>query len=465
MGQRFVACDREQSFLMPLDVRGWLPRRHLAWFVIDAVAEMDLEAFYVAYRVDGRSRPPYDPAMMVAVLLYAYARGIRSSRVIERACEEDVAFRVLAAQRCPDHATLARFVERHEHAIAGLFGEVLTLCARSGLAKVGVIAVDGTKVNANASRNENLEYEQLAREILEEAKAVDAAEDELYGEARGDELPPEFETAQGRRGWLREAKQRLEAERAANPQPVARSRPKRLKDAKRRLEEELWTEVRANRAYEAYRARGRMKDGRRFGGPPKPYTPPATPEGRVNVTDPDSKVVKGLRGWMQGYNGQAVVNEHQVILAAEVETVGADFGHLEPMLDAAQRELAGAGVTDTPDVLLADAGYWHGKQMERIVDRGIQVLIPPDTSRRRTSRRNWDGGHYDFMRRVLATDRGGTLYRKRQPMIEPVFAQVKFNRGLARFRRRGRGAVRTEWRLITATHTLLKLHRHALAAA
>jgi hypothetical protein len=402
---------------------------------------------------------------VVALLLYAYARGIRSSRVIERACEEDVAFRVLAAQQRPDHATLARFVERHQEAIAGLFGEVLTLCARSGLVKVGVIAVDGTKVQANASRDENLDYEQLAREIVEEARAVDAAEDELYGEARGDELPPEFATAQGRRGWLREAKQRLDAERAANPQPVSRSRPKRLKEAKRRLEEELWTEVRANQAYEAYRARGRMKDGRRFGRPPDPYQPPATPEGRINVTDPDSHVVKGLRGFLQGYNAQVVTNEQQVVLAAEIETVGADFGHLEPMLDAAQRELHAAGVEDTPNVLLADAGYWHGEQMERIVDRGIQVLIPPDTSRRRTTRRNWEGGHYDFMRRVLASERGGELYRKRQPMIEPVFAQTKFNRGLDRFRRRGRGAVRAEWRLITATHNLLKLHRHALTTA
>jgi transposase len=286
MGQRFVACDREQSFLMPPDVREWLPPGHLAWFVIDAVAEMNLEAFYGAYRVDGRSRPPYDPAMMVALLLYAYARGIRSSRVIERACEEDVAFRVLAARQRPDHATLARFVERHQEAIAGLLGEVLTLCARSGLAKVGVIAVDGTKLHANASRDENRDYEQVAREIVEEAKALDAAEDERFGEARGDELPPEFATAQGRRGWLREAKQRLEAERAASPQPVPRSRPERLREAKRRLEEELWSEVRANRAYEAYRARGRMKDGRRFGRPPYPYQPPASPEGRINLNDP-----------------------------------------------------------------------------------------------------------------------------------------------------------------------------------
>jgi hypothetical protein len=265
---------------------------------------------------------------------------------------------------------------------------VLTLCARSGLATVGVIAVDGTKVHANASRNENLDYEQLAREIVEEAKAVDGAEDERYGEARGDELPSEFATAQGRRGWLREAKQRLEAERAANPHPVPRSRPKRVREAKRRLEEELWSEVRANRAYEAYRARGRMKDGRRFGRPPDPYQPPATPEGRINVTDPDSRVVKGLRGFLQGYNAQAVTNEHQVALAAEIETVGADFGHLEPMLGATQRELAAAGVGDAPAVLLADAGYWHGEQMQRFTDRGIDVLIPPDTSRRRTTRRN-----------------------------------------------------------------------------
>lgn len=222
MGQRFVACDREQSFLMPPDVREWLPANHLAWFVIDAVGEMDLAAFYAAYRGDGRSRPPYDPAMMVALLLYAYARGIPSSRVIERACVEDVAFRVIAAQQRPDHSTIARFVQTHQDALAGLFGEVLTLCARSGLAQVGVIAIDGTKVAANASRDENLDYEQVAPELVEHAIATDQAEDERSGEARGDELPPEFSTTAGRRGWLREAMQRLEAERSANPQPVAR---------------------------------------------------------------------------------------------------------------------------------------------------------------------------------------------------------------------------------------------------
>jgi transposase len=170
MGQHFIACDREQTFLMPPDVRDWLAEGHLAWFVIDAVAEMNLDVFYVAYRQDGSSRPAYDPAMMVALLLYAYARGTRSSRQIERGCEEDVALRVLAAQQRPDHATIARFVDRRQDAIAGLFGEVLSLCAKNGLASVGVIAVDGTKVPGNASRNATVDYEQLAREILEEAK-------------------------------------------------------------------------------------------------------------------------------------------------------------------------------------------------------------------------------------------------------------------------------------------------------
>jgi transposase len=454
MGQRFVACDREQSFLMPPDVRHWLPENDLVWFVIDAVSEMRLEAFYGAYRRDGRSRPAYDPAMMVGRLLYAYARGIRSSRAIERACEEDVAFRVLAAQQRPDHATIARFVERHEQAIGGLFGEVLAPCAKSGVAKVGVIAVDGTKLHANASRDENRHYEQIAREILEEAKATDAAEDELYGDARGDELPEQLRTGEGRRAWLREAKRRLEAEREREARPVPRSRPKRLKQAKRRLEEELWTEVRANAAYERYRS-GRMKDGRRFSRPPDPYTPPVTPDGGVNVGDPDSRVVKGLRGFIQGYNAQAVTNVHQIVIAAEVMTAAPDLGHLEPMLDAAQRELQAAGVSDRPEVLLADAGYWHQQQMERIIDRGIQVLIPPDASKRKGARRGWEGGYCAFMRRVLAGERGGELYRQRQPMIEPVFGQTKLNRGIDRFRRRGRAAVRTEWRLITATHNLL----------
>jgi Transposase domain (DUF772) len=218
---------------------------------------------------------------VIVAPFHAYARGIRSWRVIERACVEDVAVGVVAAQRRPDHATIARFIERHETAMAGLFGEVLLLCARSGLARVGVIAIDGTKVHATAGRDANVDDEQLAREIIEEARAIDAAEDELYGDARGDELPEELATGEGRRAWLREAKRRLERRRAERPQPVARWRPRRVKEAKRRREEELFTEVRANAAYEAYRARDRMRNGRRLGAhsPPTPYAPPATRRG------------------------------------------------------------------------------------------------------------------------------------------------------------------------------------------
>jgi hypothetical protein len=284
----------------------------------------------------------------------------------------------------------------------------------TGLVQVEVIAVDGTKVHANASQHANRDYERIAREILEEAGRVDAEEDERFGDRRGDELPPELSTSQGRRGWLRDAKRRLDERRAEQARPIPASRPARLKDAKRRLEEELWTECEANAAYEAYRARGRMKDGRRFGRPPDPYQPPATPAGVINVTDPDSRNVKTSRGWVQGDNAQAVVTAEQIVIAAEVTVDSPDFGHLEPMVTAAQAELAHAGIRDTPQVVLADAGYWHQVQMETIVDRGMQVLIPPDAGKRKGTRPGWDGGLYAFMRRVLATDRGGGLYAKRQ---------------------------------------------------
>jgi transposase len=467
MAQNFIACDREQELLLPPSLREWLPEGHLAWFVIDAVGQLDLTAFYAPYRADGHGRAAHEPAMMVALLLYCYAIGERSSRRIERRCVEDVATRVICANQAPDHTTIARFRQRHEAALGELFGEVLALCAEAGLAQVGLIAIDGTKVHANASQHANRDYERLAREILEEADAVDAAEDERFGDARGDELPPELATSQGRRGWLREAKRRLDEKRAAEARPIPRSRPERLRESKRRLEEEHRVECQANADYEAYRARGVMRDGRRFGAPPKPYRPPATPAGKINVTDPDSRNVKTPRGYLQGYNAQAAVNEHQIVVAAEINPDSPDFGHLEPMVDAARRQLAAAGVAAKPEAVVADAGYWHQAQMESIVAQGIPVLIPPDAGKRKGTRPGWDGGPYAFMRRVLETTLGNTLYRKRQVTVEPVFAHTKFNRRIDRFQRRGRSACHSEWRLITATHNLLKLHRHhtALAAA
>ena len=197
MPPNFIGCDREQVLLMPPSLQDWLPQNHLVWFVLDAVEEMDLRAFYAAYRGAGVGRPAHDRAVMVALLLYAYSRGQRSSRRIEQACVEDIAHRVICVNEVPDHTTIARFRQRHEHAIAGLFSDVLRLCADAGLAGVGLVAVDGTKVHADASHHANRDYDQIAREILAEADAVDAEEDERFGNRRGDELPLETYDGQG----------------------------------------------------------------------------------------------------------------------------------------------------------------------------------------------------------------------------------------------------------------------------
>lgn len=465
MPQNFLTCDRDQPLLLPPDLRDWLPEDHLAWFVIEAIEELDLEPFYACYRADGHGRAAHEPKMMLTLLAYAYAVGERSSRGVERRCREDVAFRVICANQVPDHATIARFRVRHEGALADLFGQVLGLCAEAGIVEVGVLAVDGTKLEASASNHATRSYERIAAEILAEAGRIDAAEDEVHGEARGDELPEQLTSREGRRAWLREAKERLEAERAAKPEPVPRERPQRLELCRRRLVEDWQTECRANRDYEAYRARGVMKDGRRFGRPPNPHTPPTQPEGKINLTDPDSKNMKAYRGYVQGYNAQAVTTSNQIIVAAEIAPDGLDFAQLDPMISAAERELEGAGVTEFPEVVLADAGYWSNEHIDALRERGITPLVAAGADRGKGPRKTRLGGAYDFMRRALASEKGGDLYSRRQAMIEPVFAQIKQTRRAGRFRRRGRAAVRSEWRLIAATHNLLKLHRHALAAA
>jgi transposase len=520
MLQNFIACDREQALLLPPSLLDWVPPDHLVWTVLASVEEMDLTSFYEVYRPDGHGRPAYDPKVMVALLFYACAQGIRSSRAIERKCREDVAFMVITAMRVPDHSTIAEFRKRHERALAGLFTDVLGMCEKAGLVKVGVIAIDGTKISANASMGANHGYERIARELLDEVDEADRREDEMYGQARGDELPEQLCTPEGRRAALREAKRELDAEREAagneggalgdegdwdgeeqrlvafdldrerilngeqgrrgwmregrhqldelrrqQAQPIAASRADRLQESKRRLEEEHRVELETNAAYEAYKARGVMRDGRRFGKPPKPYVPPAEPTGTINTTDPDSRIVRTTgQPARQGYNAQAAVNEHQVIVAAEVTIDSPDFGHLEPMVDATQRELEAIGVSSLPETVVADPGYWHKPQMENIVTRGIQVLIPPDSGLRAQPRPGWNKGLYAFMRMVLSTECGQAVYRRRMATVEPVFGQIKFNRGFDRFQRRGLSAVTSEWRLTAATHNLLKLHKHQIAA-
>lgn len=221
MPQNFLTCDRDQPLLLPPDLRDWLDEDHLAWFVIEAIDELDLEPFYAAYRADGHGAAAHEPKMMVGLLAYSYAVGERSSRGIERRCREDVAFRVICANQIPDHATIARFRARHQEALADLFGQVLGLCASAGLVEVAVLAVDGTKLEASASNHATRSYEQIAAEILAEAGRIDQAEGELYGDARGDELPEQLASREGRRAWLREAKERLEP---SEPQRQSRCR-------------------------------------------------------------------------------------------------------------------------------------------------------------------------------------------------------------------------------------------------
>src|SRR4051812_39362762 len=221
MCARFIGADRDQVFLMPPSLRDWVPEGHLVWTVLDAVGELDLSAFYAAYRADGHGRPAYEPSLMVGLLLYGYARGTRSSRAIERGCVEDVAYRVAAGNLAPYHSTIAEFRCRHERALGEVFSGVLGLCAKAGLASVGIVAIDGTKMSANASVNANRDFGQIAREILEEAAETDRREDELYGQARGDELPEHLHTREGRRKALREAKERLDRERGRAPEAAA----------------------------------------------------------------------------------------------------------------------------------------------------------------------------------------------------------------------------------------------------
>jgi transposase len=493
-----------KRFLLPPSLRDWLAEDHLAWFVLDTVVRLVLTPFFAAYRADGRGCAAYDPAMMVSLLLYAYCTNERSSRGIERRCRQDIAYLVITANVVPDHATIARFQVRHQQSLAELFTSVLRLCARAGLVGSGLVAVDGTKLTANASSDSNVDYDRIAREIIEEAIATDQTEDEQHGDARGDELPPELQTEagrrawlarelerdqvenepgndapaetaevfdaerigpKGRRGWLREAHRQLEQQRWLTAGPVHRSRADRLRLAAQSLEDELAAECRGNTAYEQLREPRRLNDKRRLGGPTTPYTPPPVPAGEVNMTDPDSRRMKGNGRYIQGYNAQAVVNEQQIVIAAEITTT-ADFAQLGPMIETALGELEQAGVSDKPAVVVADAQYWNEQHMDDVTaGHGIPILIPPDGGKREGERPGWTGGRFSFMRRALTSDVGKELYGKRQTSIEPVFGHTKHNRKIYRFNYRGRQAVRTEWRLILMSHNLTKLHRHQAALA
>jgi len=471
VGYNFARVDREQLMLMPPSVADWLPEGHLAWFVLDVVAALDLSGFLVGYRADGRGGAAYDPEMMLGVLIYAYCVGERSSRRIEQRLVEDVAFRVVGANQQPDHATIARFRATHETAVAGVFGQVLALCSRAGLLRPGLIAIDGTKLNANASRDANRTAAQIAEEILAEAAAADAAEDATAAE---EETGPEdeFRKRGGRRARLRV------------------------------LLDELETEA-ADKSYEAHMAKraeieaatGKPIRGRR----PVPTAATHRSRREANVTDPDSRMLKTKGGYLQGYNAQAVATEQQFVIAAEVTNQANDAPAYAPMIAAAKKNLRAAGESRQVRRVVADAGYWS---IENVNLKGVESFIAPgrarklkrivasETQRTALLQRVTDGeidtdeaaeqlgltrarvnqllrrrrtGNPDplttTMIAKLDTPRGRKTYKKRAATIEPVFAQIKHNRKIRDLSRRGLAAVDSEWKLICATHNLLNIYR------
>jgi len=446
MAYNFLPVERDQTYLLPPSMKDWLPEDHLAFFVLDVVDEIDLSPFYSRYRQDGWGAPAHDPKMMLTLLLYAYCLGERSSRRIERRCHEDIAFRVICANRTPDHTTIARFRAMNEQSLATCFTEVLSLCAAAGLVRVGVVALDGTKMQANASLHANRGQEAIEREVrsmLDQAAATDRKEDELLGkDSRGDELPEAMRGRQGRLERLKECRARLQAE-----------------DQEARYEAELHR-----------RAAIEQESGRRLvGRPPKPKAP--TKNSLVaNPTDPDSRVMKKQYTYLQGFNAQALVSEDQIVLAATITQEPADTHQLHPMLHEARFELGAAKIKQSIGVVLADSGYYSEANLEVAKRRGEELLIALTNERdQRAGAPSGRGVKRGVCGRVmqsrLATAEGRSLYAKRAYMVEPVFAHIKDIRGARRFARRGLRACDAEWKLICATHNLLKLWRHAGAGA
>jgi transposase len=448
MAYNFLRGDRDQPFLLPPDLRDWLPADHLAWFVLEVVDQLDLGPFLRGYRADGHGHPAYDPTTLLGVLLYAYAIGVRSSRQLERRCREDLAFRVLAGNQLPDHVTIARFRVRHQQALAGFLVQSLQLCAAAGLVRLGTVALDGTKVAANAANTASHTHDKLEREvaeILRQATEIDQREDLQHGQARGDELPEALASKAGRLARLRQAKALLEAEAA---------------ERQRRYEQRVAALAAAARA-KGKQPRAHIKPRRRDEAP--------NPKATANVTDPDSRFMHTRRGSVQGYNAQAVTTCEQVIVAAELTQQANDLQQLEPMLAATTATLAAAGIPQRPGTLLADSGYWTIANLTAIPD-APELLIPPARHGRQGKPRK-DGkptasrsdGLRAAMQAKLNSDDGKISYAKRKETIEPVFGQIKEQQGARRFLCRGLAACEAEWKLLCGTHNLLKLWRHRAA--
>jgi transposase len=416
----------EQDLLLPPSLRDWLPENHLAFFVSDLIDQLDLSGITSVYEAEDRGYPPYHPVMLTKVLVYAYCVGVFSSRRIQRRLVEDVAFRVLAAGNDPDFRTIADFRKRHLPALRGFFEQVLHLARELGAPRVGRVAVDSSKIKANASKHKAMSYgrmrdkqRQLRDEVnalLAQAEATDAAEDEAYGsDQRGDELPAELQRRESRLKRIREAKRALEArakdEAAAAGQPAESAKP----DSKT----------------------------------------------QYNFTDPESRIMKGPDGFVQGYNVQVAVDDLQLIVGHTVTQATNDKKQLMPMIRTIEQQSG-----DTPAQVLADAGYCSDESLTAIADTPIDAYIA--TRKQKHGERPGPcprgalpktATMVDRMSRKLHTKTGAAVYAARKGIVEPVIGQIKQARGFRQFLLRGVEKVQGEWSLVCTTHNILKLYR------
>ena len=448
--------DPEQQLLLPPDMREWLPEGHLALFISDVVDELDLSTIVGHYeRGDGRGRPPYHPLMMVKLLVYGYCIGRVSSRKMEKATFDDVAFRVLACGSHPDHDSIANFRQLHLRELAGLFVQVLQMCERAGLVKLGHVAIDGSKLRANASKHKAMSYdrmcekeEQLAAEVehlLKEAAETDAAEDERYGKGvRGDELPAELARRESRLLKIREAKASLEAEAKERAEAAAAAVEAKLAERKQREEET-----------------GKKTPGR---APQMVNVAEAKPEPKAqrNFTDPESRIMKdGATGsFEQSYNSQiAVDDEAQIIVANALTQDANDKRQLVPVLAEVK-----TNVGRLPEKTSADAGYFSAEAVTSEAISSVDLYVTPDSGKKTegsSAEESPPGTNAsERMREKLMTEAGREVYKKRKTIVEPVFGQIKEVRGFRRFSFRGLHKNEAEWSLICLTHNLLKLFRH-----
>ena len=461
MNKRFRVCDLNQPFLLAPSLQDWLPENHLARFVADVTNELNLSAIYAEYeRNDGRGLSAYHPLLLTRLLLYGYSVGITSSRAIEKGTYDNLAFRYLSADQHPDHDTIASFRQEHLEALAGLFVQALRLCSKAGLIKLGHIAIDGTKILANASARHSVSHQKLGEQeqywkvtvarLLAEAQHKDEEEDERFGKGQSAEsLPEKLAHAQSRLERIRQAKAELEREAQQELDALGPGR-KRGRPRKQEMVELSEQERRQLKKKKKKLSRARKNAQQ--------------PSRQYNFVDPDSRVMKdnGRKCFVQGYNAQIAVDAHQqVIVAAEVTQQTTDREQLVPMVNSVR-----ASNPIKEATVIADAGYWDTASLHHPTLKGIQVAVSPDSQPQLPGSPlppNAPNNEEAIrMREWLTTPAGRALYILRKMTVEPVFGQIKEARGLRRFRLRGLRSVQCEWKLICTTHNLLKLFRHGI---